>query len=261
MPLIISKNIPSCRFFIFRGKEILLRPDGTPAGEDAQELIDGEKISLCFADSSLSCGAVSLVQSAEAPENYAFAPLRTLFASGDASEITLMARMKAFSAWLSSTRYCPSCGTALEPHALESALVCPTCGKMHYPKIEPCVIAVICKGDEILLLRHVQRNQDMYCCLAGFVEAGESLEQSLRREVREEVGIEIDNIRYVGSQSWPFPSQLMLGFYADYKSGDLKLQESEIFEAKWFDRNNLPNHPPKGSISWNLIHFVEPDCN
>ncbi len=166
------------------------------------------------------------------------------------------ARMRGYLNWRSSVRFCPSCGAMLEDHPVENARVCPECGKVQYPRIEPCVIAVICRGKEILLLRHAQRNQDIWCCLAGFVEAGESLEQALRREVKEETGLEIGNIRYAGSQSWPFPDQLMVGFYADYAGGDIVLQESEILEAGWFRTDNLPPHPSPGSISWNLIHFM-----
>ncbi|MCQ2179724.1 MAG: NAD(+) diphosphatase [Bacteroidales bacterium] len=164
--------------------------------------------------------------------------------------------MRGYLNWRSSVRFCPSCGAMLEDHSVENARVCPECGKVQYPRIEPCVIAVICRGKEILLLRHAQRNQDIWCCLAGFVEAGESLEQALRREVKEETGLEIGNIRYAGSQSWPFPDQLMVGFYADYAGGDIVLQESEILEAGWFRTDNLPPHPSPGSISWNLIHFM-----
>ncbi|MBQ0126580.1 MAG: NAD(+) diphosphatase [Bacteroidales bacterium] len=164
--------------------------------------------------------------------------------------------MRGYLNWRSSVRFCPSCGAMLEDHPVENARVCPECGKVQYPRIEPCVIAVICRGKEILLLRHAQRNQDIWCCLAGFVEAGESLEQALRREVKEETGLEIGNIRYAGSQSWPFPDQLMVGFYADYAGGDIVLQESEILEAGWFRTDNLPPHPSPGSISWNLIHFM-----
>ena len=163
--------------------------------------------------------------------------------------------MKGYLNWRAAVRYCPTCGAPLEEHPVENARVCPKCGKVHYPRISPCVIAVICKGDEMLLLKHVQRNQDIWCCLAGFVETGESLEQALVREVREEVGLEIENIRYAGSQSWPFPDQLMVGFYADYKSGEIRLQPEEIAAAEWFRKDNLPVHPNPGSISWNLIHY------
>lgn len=243
------------KLFIFRGGEILIDSEGRPCGGDVLGMIDPECVKQLVEDTAAGCCAAALESGTPAPEGCSFVPLRTLFAVLRGEDAIPPARMKAVAGFVENTRFCPSCSAALSPHESEGALVCKSCGRVLYPRIEPCVIAVICKGDEILLLRHVQRNQDMWCCLAGFVEAGESLEHALVREVREEVGIEIDNIRYAGSQSWPFPFQLMVGFYADWAGGDINVDGSEIFEARWFRRDDLPVHPPKGSISWNLIHF------
>ena len=115
-------------------------------------------------------------------------------------------------------------------------------------------ISLITRGDELLLLRSVRDTAGIYACLAGFVEIGETLEQALRREVREETGLEIRNIRYAGSQGWPFPDQLMVGFYAEYESGEIRIQESEIADARWFRRDALPPLPKPGSIAWRLIN-------
>ena len=138
-------------------------------------------------------------------------------------------------------------------HESENAQVCPACGRLHYPHIEPCIITLISRGEELLLLRNARDTQGIYACLAGFVEAGETLEQALRREVREETGLEVQNIRYVGSQSWPFPDQLMVAYYAEYKSGEIRIQESEIADARWFRRDALPPLPKPGSIARRLI--------
>lgn len=181
--------------------------------------------------------------------------LREFFAAGKEEDAALAARMKGLAGWLSENKFCCACGGRLQPHESEGALFCPSCGKVHYPRISPCVIAVIERGDEMLLLRHRLRNQDIFACLAGFVETGESLEDALRREVREEAGLEIKNIRYAGSQGWPFPDQLMCGFYAEYASGELKVQESEILEGRWFKRGEIPASPRRGSISYKLIHY------
>ena len=113
---------------------------------------------------------------------------------------------------------------------------------------------LVSKGDKILLARHAQRNQDVYTCLAGFVEAGESIEHAVRREIMEETGIKVKNIKYFGSQSWPFPANLMFGFTAEYESGEITPQADEIADAQWFDRDNSPATPPKGSIAYKLIH-------
>ena len=255
-----NNDIRPCVLFCMRGRELLVTDDGQPV----QDYPDSCFIKDVIYDTITGAAAVELSQEFVPISGTKFLPLRQFFLSNleantelgyKCNMAPLAARMKGYLNWRSAVRYCPGCGAQLEDHPAENARVCPKCGKVHYPRISPCVIAVICKGDEILLLKHVQRNQDMWCCLAGFVETGESLEQALIREVREEVGLEIGNIRYAGSQSWPFPDQLMVGFYADWKSGGIRLQPEEIADAKWFKKDDLPVHPNPGSISWNLIHF------
>lgn len=246
--------------FLMRGREILVDSDNQPV----QILPEEQFIKDAIYDTIDGFAAAELSKEFVPISGYKFLPLRDFFYENCSAEDSLdykcnrawaAARMRGYLNWRAAVRFCPYCGAPLENHPVENARACPKCGKVQYPRIEPCVIAVICKGDEILLLRHVQRNQDIWCCLAGFVEAGESLEQALVREVREETGLEIENIRYAGSQSWPFPDQLMVGFYADYKEGEITLQEDEIAAAKWFKKDDLPAHPAPGSISWNLIHF------
>lgn len=229
------------KIFVFRGKEMMVGA--------TEESLEG--CTLVFEDTEH--GAVGAMAGENAGGEWI--QLREFFAAGKEEDAALAARMKGLAGWLSENRFCCSCGDRLQPHESEGALVCPSCGKVHYPRICPCVIAVIERGDEMLLLRHRLRNQDIFACLAGFVETGESLEEALRREVREEVGLEIKNIRYAGSQGWPFPNQLMCGFYAEYASGELKIQESEILEGRWFKRGEIPASPRRGSISYKLIHY------
>ena len=232
------------KIFVFRGKEMISGLDAVPEG-----------CALVFEDTAR--GAVGAVagDGFEAPEGAEWIQLREFFAVGEESDAALAARMKGLAGWLEANRFCCTCGAPLVPHATETALVCTKCGRVHYPRISPCVIAVIERGDEMLLLRHKLRNQDIFACLAGFVETGESLEEALRREVREEAGLEIRNIRYAGSQGWPFPDQLMVGFYAEYASGELKIQEDEILEGRWFKKGEIPASPRRGSISYKLIHY------
>lgn len=163
-------------------------------------------------------------------------------------------RAKALAEWLDSTRFCPRCGASLHPDERETALHCPDCGNTVYPRINPCVIMLVSRGEEILLALHRNRNMNFYSCLAGFIEAGESVENAVRREIMEETGITVRNIRYYGSQSWPFPSQLMLGFTAEYESGEIHVQEDELQTAAWFPRNDCPATPPPGSMAYRLIH-------
>ncbi len=130
---------------------------------------------------------------------------------------------------------------------------CGACQVTHYPQVSPCIIVVIKREDKILLARHRRHTQPTYTVIAGFVELGESLEQSVRREVFEETGLSITNIRYFASQPWAFPSNLMVGFLADYESGLICIEHKELIDADWFSQEELPSIPPKGTIARALI--------
>ncbi len=135
---------------------------------------------------------------------------------------------------------------------------CPNCGLVNYPRLSPAIIVLISRGEDILLARSPRFPSLMFSVLAGFVEPGESLEETLIREVREEVGIEVKDIRYFGSQPWAFPNSLMIGFTAVYAGGEITIEPAEIAEAAWFHKHDLPNIPPKLSIARRLIdRFVE----
>jgi NAD+ diphosphatase len=155
--------------------------------------------------------------------------------------------------WEESSRYCGYCGKAMERLPNEWGKQCPNCGQHHFPRIHPCVIGLIVRGDEILLVRKPEWVAGRFGLVAGFVEFGESLEEAMIRETAEETGLKIDNVRYLGSQSWPFPSQIMNGFVADYVSGDIQLQEDELEEAGWYRLRDLPALPPRRSIARYLI--------
>lgn len=238
---------------VFRKKEVLTSVE---TGEYADMPVPAEQVAATVSDKSKAVSAVEVGEGFIVPQGFRFKLIREYFAEHDDDASVTVARMKGLLGWKMSTRFCCGCGSALEDDEKETALRCPVCGRTHYPRVEPCIITIVEKGNEMLLLRHKQRNQDMWCCLAGFVEVGESLEQGLRREILEETGLEVDNIRYMGSQSWPFPDQLMVAFYADYKRGELKVQEEEISQAKWFPKDEIPLSPQPGSISWKLIHYA-----
>lgn len=135
-------------------------------------------------------------------------------------------------------------------------MLCHKCGFRAYPRISPCVLVAIVKQQQILLARSKRHKAGFYSILAGFVESGETLEQAAVREVKEEVGIDITNLRYVGSQPWPFPHSLMTGFIADYQAGEIICQPDEIEEADWFDFANLPEVPPAQTLSGTMIEQV-----
>lgn len=133
-------------------------------------------------------------------------------------------------------------------------MVCPSCRYHQYPRVNPCIITVITRGDdEILLAKSVHNKTNMYGLIAGFVEVGETLEEAVQREAFEEVGLKLKNIQYMSSQPWPFPSNLMVAFRAEYESGEIKLQEEEIADAQFFKIDQLPEIPFKGSIAHSSI--------
>lgn len=155
--------------------------------------------------------------------------------------------------WERDHQFCGRCGSQMRVDLKERAMRCDSCGNINYPRISPCVIVLITRGDEMLLARNANFPQPMYSTLAGFIEAGESVEETLRREVMEEVGVEVGEMRYFQSQSWPFPNQLMLGFFAEYAGGDIVCDQVEIADAQWFRADDLPMIPPESSIAGQLI--------
>jgi len=190
----------------------------------------------------------------EAPEGYAFKKLRSLFGVFDEERIALAGRAYQISEWARTHRFCGACGTPTERVSHEFCLRCPSCGFSAYPRISPAMMVLIRKGDSILLAKHTTTATARYTALAGFVEPGESIEQTVHREVYEEVGLKVGNLQYFGSQSWPFPHSLMVAFTADYVSGEIRVQEDEIADARWFGPGDpMPEIAPRISIAGWLI--------
>ena len=187
------------------------------------------------------------------PADGAAVDLRSFF--GRASEVEWLAAGRAVQLveWARTHQFCGRCGTPTEQQAGERAMRCPACGLLAFPRIAPAMITLVTRGGEALLARGVQFQGPMYSCLAGFVEPGESLEGAVVREVREEVGVEVGNVRYSGSQPWPFPHSLMVGFTAEWQSGEIDIDPTEIVDAQWFRRDALPTIPPPISIARKLI--------
>ncbi|MBR0565894.1 NAD(+) diphosphatase [Azoarcus sp. L1K30] len=179
--------------------------------------------------------------------------VRALFGLAGAEAFALAGRATQLLDWQQNHRYCGRCGTPTEMLTGERAMYCPQCGLVAYPRISPAVMVLIARGDALLLARSPHFAPGVFSALAGFVEAGETLEECAAREVREEVGIEIDNLRYFRSQSWPFPNSLMVAFFADYAGGDITPDPSEIEAADWFPRSALPLLPNPVSIARQLI--------
>lgn len=160
--------------------------------------------------------------------------------------------------WYISHKYCGRCGCLNKLDEKDMMLKCPDCGQPHYSRIAPAIIVAINNNGKILMARHSYHEKIRYALIAGFVEAGESIEEAVHREVKEEVGITIKNLKYMRSQSWPFPNSLMLGFIADYDSGEIKVDGDEILKAKWFSKDEIEMYDSDISISaWLLENFIE----
>ncbi|MCR5456152.1 MAG: NAD(+) diphosphatase [Bacteroidales bacterium] len=244
--------------YIFNGRNMVVRNDGCRLTEaDIEQLASLWPDAEHYTEQANSISVLGVPDDRALPEGFGWTTVRSRFADMDDEHTYPIARAKALLEWRRNARYCGHCGSPLVESKEFTAMDCPKCGNQIFPRINPCVIMLVSKGDEILLARHAQRNQDVYTCLAGFVEAGESIEHAVRREIMEETGITVKNIKYYGSQSWPFPAQLMFGFTAEYESGTITPQPGEIADAQWFHRSNCPATPPKGSIAYKLIHGIE----
>ena len=249
--------MPLC--FAFFDKSILLaKGDTLPTKEDFVRFVG----SGCAADwyteygGAFSYSAMSLASS-DVPHGFHFTPIRQyLFDHPDVAH--LAARAASILSWRERFRFCPACGGQLvDDDDDQTAARCPRCKRQHFPRIEPATITLVSRGEEILLVKNHNSARSYFACVSGFVEAGESAEQCVVREVKEETGLAVKNVRYVASQAWPFPDQLMLAFRAEWESGEIVIQHEEITEAAWFRRDKLPpldQLPREGSVAWRLIN-------
>jgi NAD+ diphosphatase len=162
--------------------------------------------------------------------------------------------------WDRTHQYCGRCGIPTKDKPDERAKVCPQCGLLRYPRLSPAVIVAVVKGSQLLLAHSGRFPGKFYSVLAGFVEPGETFEECVEREVQEEVGLRVDTIRYFGSQPWPFPDSMMIGFTARYAGGEIRIDGNEITDARWFTADNLPRIPGKISIARRLIDWFVEHC-
>ena len=249
---------PAGATFIFCDGQLLVRAGGLePAGlETLPELGKTRTVPDPVAVRPQGYRAVAVSGTpGEAPAGHEWVRLRALLGA-ESPHAAAACRALGMLNWQAAHRFCGVCGKPLAEHPAEAARQCADCGRVEYPALAPAVIVRVEKEGKILLARHVQRISDLWTCLAGYVELGESAEDCVRREVREEAGLEVGDVRYVGSQHWPYPNQLMLGFRAEWKSGELRLQPEELAEARWFDPAALPKIPPAGSMAYRLIHAL-----
>lgn len=201
---------------------------------------------------------VAVVAEQELPTELTWQGLRSQLTVLEPWLFSLAGRALQIAQWFLDHAYCGRCGHKTELDDLDRAKLCPVCGLRFYPRIAPCMIVLVTRDDQLLLAHHARSTKPVYTTLAGFVEAGESVEETVRREVMEEVGVSLGKVTYFDSQSWPFPGQLMLGFFAEYESGEIDIDPKEILDARWFRYDQLPYVPPVATIAGRLIaHFVQ----
>lgn len=208
---------------------------------------------------SYDCQVWDLMPEAASTDGFSTVVLRDLLTIAGEEVFSLACRAVQLLNWHDTHRFCGRCGKPNQATHKEHAMACSSCNINNYPRISPCIIVVVTHGQRCLLARNANWASGRFSAIAGFLEAGESAEQALHREVFEEVGVEIDHIRYIGSQSWPYPGQLMLGFIAQATSEEIKVDGIEIAEANWFHYKQLPETiAPPGIIAGALIkRFVD----
>ncbi len=201
------------------------------------------------------CRAAWLPMGTVPPVGWSYRKLRSLFGKLPDELVAVAGRSWQIAEWDRTHRFCGACGTPTTKLEHERCARCPACGHMAYPRISPAMMVLVRRDDQILLARHHNSPTGFFTALAGFLEAGESVEDAIHREVREEVGLEVRDLRYFGSQPWPFPHSLMIAYTAEYAGGDIALDTSEIAEARWFGPDDgMPPVPPLGlSIAGHLI--------
>ena len=201
------------------------------------------------------CYSVEVSPDTVAPEGMSFRELRSLYGILDEDIYLLAGRAVQIVRWDEQHQYCGRCGNKTETLQGERAKKCPVCGFISYPRLSPAVITAVIKDNQILLTHYATFRGNMHTIVAGFVEPGETLEECVEREIQEEVGIQVKNIKYFKSQPWPYPNSLMIGFTAEYDSGEISVDNTEISDAGWYDANNLPELPSKMSIAREIIDW------
>jgi NAD+ diphosphatase len=202
------------------------------------------------------CFAAELAAGVAAPQGWVWQGLRALFGALDDAQFALAGRALQIIEWDRTHQFCGACGAGTVARNSERSRECPGCGLVAYPRLAPAVMGLVRRKRELLLARSPRFAKGVYSALAGFVEPGETLEQCLEREVYEEVGIRVRDVRYFASQPWPFPHSLMIAFFAEHDTGEIQIDGAEIEDARWFDVENienLPRLPARISIARRLI--------
>ena len=255
--LLARQAHPAPASFIFCGDELLVGQDdlALPSAEAVRNM--GLEPTQFFPVGLLGaqyCQTTSM-PTRTGGTGLAFRKLRSLFGAMDDATLSVAGRAFQIANWARTHRFCGACGTPTVHVDGERCVKCPACGSIAYPRISPAMMVLIRRGDDILLARNSTSPTGFFSALAGFLEAGESVEEAIHREVAEEVGLKVRDIRYFGSQPWPFPHSLMIAYTAEFESGDIVVDANEIAEARWYGPDDaLPPIPGPGiSIAGELI--------
>lgn len=245
---------------LFSGKDILLDPAGDlPRISTVKPLLELADRPTLFAGTWNGSACISAeipVLPDDLPAGVQRLPARSLLLSEDTGIWDLLSRAKKLILWRRQHTYCGKCRAPLVPSTRDMSVFCPECAVRYFPQIAPAIIVAVRKGNALLLAHNRNFEQDVYSLIAGFVEAGETVEHAVAREVAEETGVQIRNIRYLSSQAWPFPNSLMLAFEAEYESGTPTPDGVEIEKLGWFDAGHLPTLPRHGSIARKVIDRI-----
>jgi len=257
IPLIAPVDHPAPHTFLFRNGELLVSesdlslPQHSDCASIHADRLEMHAVGLldgCY------CRTSWLASSVEPPAGFQFKNLRSLFGIWDDGFLAVAGRAFQIADWARTHRFCGACGAAMQAAQGERCFKCPSCAMVAYPRISPAMMVLVKKGDAILLARNVHSPTGRFSPLAGFLEAGESIEDAVHREVFEEVGLKVRDLKYFGSQSWPFPHSLMIAYTAEYASGEIRLDETEIAEARWYGPGDtLPPTAQGISIAGKLI--------
>jgi len=248
--------------FLFDHDELLIRVNNgiaqIPLASDVQSFMSQPTITHSIGILHGHECFIATIGNDNLPEDFSFAKVRPLYGQLEDDFFWFAGRASHIMNWMKNNKFCGCCGSPMHVFSLELAMECSQCGHLVYPRISPAIIVAVTRNNQILLAHSKRFAPNRYSVIAGFVEPGETLEECVRRELKEEVGVAVHNIQYFGSQPWPFPDSLMVAFTAQCSNEEITIDNQEITAAAWFSAGNLPDIPDKPSVGRQLIDwFVE----
>jgi len=247
--------MPMDFYYIFRQDDLLIHLEGdtlsVPTSKDYMP--EGLATFIVHEENSHRHLLVDYGETMDLPEGFYFETMRNMRDHYGKPAYAIAIKCYQLYNWRRKHRFCGSCGTSFKPMNPDRSLKCPNCGNLLFPQTSNAIIVAILKEDKLLLAHNQNFPEGLYSLIAGFVEMGESFEDAVHREIYEEVGIRVKNVRYFDNQEWPFPNSTMIGFFADYDSGDIKVDGEEILQADWFTPDDFPVLPGKASIARRII--------